>query len=421
MTRSISIASVLGVVALLAAGASLCAQPSPSDRAPNDRGPAAEQPWEEGYAASPCEYGACEYGACDCYGPPRITARAEYLMWWSRGRNVPPLVTTSPQTTPRDEAGVLGFPTTTILYGDEPIGEDFRSGGRFSLSYLLATGCTWAEGRIWGLEDSSESFLAASNGDPILARPFFNALLGQEDALLVAFPGVTMGGSIQVRSKNDLFGADAWVRQVWCQDCCIRLDVLAGYQFIRLDDALTINNVQTSIDPNSVFPFGTVIDNLDSFATRNEFHGGQLGIAAEYCGCCWNIELLAKLALGGVHEEVAIAGRTITAEPGAAPVVTSGGLLAQPTNIGRYQRGRLAIIPEVNVNLAYDVNPCWRLTLGYSFLYWSNAVLAGNQIDRAVNLSQVSGPLVGPARPQFTFNRTDYWVQGMNFGLQYRW
>jgi len=54
-------------------------------------------------------------------------------------------------------------------------------------------------------------------------------------------------------------------------------------------------------------------------------------------------------------------------------------------------------------------------------LYWSNVVLAGNQIDRAVNLSQNPGPIVGEPRPAFAFQRSDYWVQGLNVGLQYRW
>ena len=196
---------------------------------------------------------------------------------------------------------------------------------------------------------------------------------------------------------------------------------MAGYQFTRLDDSLRIDNVQTSIDPAAVVPVGTVFDVHDLFATQNEFHGGQLGFVGEYQGCCWSLEVLGKVALGAMHERVLIDGRTITTQPNALPVTTVGGLLAQGTNIGVYDRTRLAFVPEVGANLAYDVNPCWRINIGYSFLYWSNVVLAGNQIDRAVNLSQNPGPLVGEARPAFTFNRTDYWVQGLNVGLQYRW
>jgi hypothetical protein len=357
--------------------------------------------------------------AC-CCKLPTVTARLEYLMWWSRGRNTPPLVSTSPQGTPRDEAGVLGFANTTVLYVDDPIGEDFRSGGRASLSFLVAD-CLWTEGRVWGLQDGSETFFAASDGDPILARPFFNVVLGQEDSLLVAFPGVVTDGSVTVRSRNDLFGADAWIRETWAVDCGARIDLVAGYQFTRLDDSLRIDSRHTSIDPGAIVPIGTVFDVHDLFATHNEFHGGQLGLAGEYHGRCWTLELLAKVGLGAMMQQVLIDGRTTLIEPNAAPITSAGGLLAQPTNMGAYDRTRLAFIPEVNANLAYDVNPCWRVSVGYSFLYWSNVVLAGNQIDRAVNLSQNAGPLIGPARPAFDFHRTDYWVQGINVGVQYRW
>ena len=119
--------------------------------------------------------------------------------------------------------------------------------------------------------------------------------------------------------------------------------------------------------------------------------------------------------------DVQIDGRTTLTEPNAAPVASAGDLLAQPTNMGVYDRTRMAFIPEVNANLAYDVNPCWRINVGYSFLYWSNVVLAGDQIDRGVNLSQNAGPLIGAARPAFAFHCTDYWVQGINVGVQYRW
>jgi hypothetical protein len=239
--------------------------------------------------------------------------------------------------------------------------------------------------------------------------------------LLVAFPGVTTDGSILVRSKNDMFGADVWIRETWCADGGAQIDLIGGYQFTRLDDSLAIDNRQTSIDPAGTVPIGTVIANFDQFVTQNEFHGGQLGVAAEYQGCCWSLELLAKVALGNMHERVLIDGRTTTTQPNLPPVTSLGGLLAQGTNIGVYERDRLAFIPEVGINLGYDVNPCWRLSAGYSFVYWSNVVLAGNQIDRAVNLSQNPGPIVGPARPAFAFHRTDYWAQGLNFGLQYRW
>jgi hypothetical protein len=52
-------------------------------------------------------------------------------------------------------------------------------------------------------------------------------------------------------------------------------------------------------------------------------------------------------------------------------------------------------------------------------VYWNNVMLAGNQIDRSINPSQLPGPVVGELRPLFNFQRTDFWAMGLNFGVEY--
>jgi hypothetical protein len=372
-----------------------------------------------GCGQNPC---GCGGNSClsDCYCDCSTNwFRFEYLMWFSRGRNTPPLVTTSDPGTARADAGVLGLGTTTVLYGDEPIGTDIRSGGRLTFSHLFADGITYADVRFWGVEDSSETFTAA--GTPIIARPFFNVGLGQQDAFLVAFPGVTSPGSIRVLSKNDLIGGDAYVRRNLWDDGYGSLDVLGGYQFSRLDDSIAIGNTSTSIDPGAALPVGSQISIFDSFRTQNEFHGASAGIMARSYRGAVTIEALAKIAIGNMRQQVTIDGNTTVTTPGGAPSTSTGGLLALPTNIGSEERNRFAFVPEINVNLLYDVSDNWRLIGGYSFIYWNNVVLAGNQIDPALNLTQLPGPIAGPALPAARFNRTDFWVQGMNFGAEYRW
>jgi hypothetical protein len=49
-------------------------------------------------------------------------------------------------------------------------------------------------------------------------------------------------------------------------------------------------------------------------------------------------------------------------------------------------------------------------------------VRPGDQVDLLVNPTQInSGTLVGAARPQFDFKESDFWLQGVNLGLEYRW
>jgi hypothetical protein len=61
--------------------------------------------------------------------------------------------------------------------------------------------------------------------------------------------------------------------------------------------------------------------------------------------------------------------------------------------------------------------------VGYTFLYWSQVVRPGNQIDTTVNTTQVPthpefGPLTGPAQPMVPFRTTDFWAQGISLGVE---
>jgi hypothetical protein len=51
-------------------------------------------------------------------------------------------------------------------------------------------------------------------------------------------------------------------------------------------------------------------------------------------------------------------------------------------------------------------------------------VRPGDQIDLDINenlLPPQMPPITGPQRPAFSFVETDYWAQGLRFGLDCRW
>ena len=96
-----------------------------------------------------------------------------------------------------------------------------------------------------------------------------------------------------------------------------------------------------------------------------------------------------------------------------------GGLLALPTNMGRYSRSKFAVMSELDVFLRCELTPELRLRFGYTLVTWSDVDRAADQIDVGVNPSQVlSGNLVGEARPAFTPRSTSFWAQGLNVGLE---
>lgn len=85
------------------------------------------------------------------------------------------------------------------------------------------------------------------------------------------------------------------------------------------------------------------------------------------------------------------------------------------------------MVPEATLNLGANVTRNLTAFVGYNFLYANHVLRPGNQIDRQVNPDQVpgfggtTGVFAGPARPQPLLNDSDFWAQGINFGLLLRY
>ncbi len=378
------------------------------------------------YNPTPAEDTWCGDESCGCCNqccrPLDMWAQVEFLMWWGKGSEMPALVTTSnPANVPRATAGVLGFPTTDILLGNEIFGEEIQAGARANLGVWLDSLHNVGLGvRTYGLEGDTENFYANSTGDPVLARPFFNALLNQEDALLIAYTdpvdGPVVDGSIAVNYNTSFAGTDVYTR-IMMERCRLnRVDLIGGYSYLRLADSLSIRSFHTSHDP---FIDGTTFQIRDRFSSSNVFHGGMLGLMGTRGRGRWSLDWLAKASLGASLQRVNIAGSTVITPLNGAPIPLAGGLLAQQSNIGSYTNSQTVVIPELTVNLNYHLSTNWSVGIGYNFIWLSSAVTAGPQIDRQVNLTQLAGPLIGPARPAFSgFNTEDYWLMGMNMSLR---
>ncbi len=135
----------------------------------------------------------------------------------------------------------------------------------------------------------------------------------------------------------------------------------------------------------------------------------------------WTMDFLATIAFGEMREKVTIDGGSVITPPIGDPVNLTGGLLTQQSNIGTYEDSPFTVIPEAHLSLGYYITPSLNLTIGYSFLYVNNVARPGRLVDTDVNLTQQTGDLEGPARPAFAFKQSDYWLQGINFGLNWRY
>jgi hypothetical protein len=376
----------------------------------------------------------CGPGACSCpeavgCTPNRYWFSAEYLLWNTKQHRTPPLVTTS---NPPDSLGVLGMPGTGILFGGVIDNEDL-SGARFTVGgWLDACEHFGLEGSIFFLGRRSARFDAASNGTPLLARPFFNAnpAVNAEDAQLVANPALAsipgllpLTGRINVSLSSQLWGFETNALCNLCRGCWGRADLIGGFRYLRLRDSLDISE-NLLVPLSSPVAAGQTTFLNDHFATRNQFFGPQVGVRGELDWRRWQLDVTAKVALGSTYERVNIDGATIITPLGGPSTAYLGGLLAQPTNIGQFSRDRFAVVPEIGLNLGYKFTDHLRAFVGYDFLYWSSVARLGDQIDRTVNSTQIAprtGPFTGPARPAFEFKNTDYWAHGVNFGVEFRY
>lgn len=351
--------------------------------------------------------------------------RAEFLLWSVQGTGAPALVNRDAAGIPRGLVGLPGTPGQQTLFGGSRLADDSRPGLRVSAGYWLDECRLWSvNGDFFYLASGNEGGRFTSAGDPPLSRPFFNLGTGSPDAELVAYPGV-VSGAVSARARNTFVGAGAYLRRnLSCDlDECgqgYRVDLLAGYRFYNLNDDLRIRESLLAAGSNLV-PAGTVITVTDRFRTENTFHGGLIGLTAGGRWGKWTVDARAAAALGNMRRELTIEGSTVVQVPGAAASVRSGGLYAQPSNIGRYTSDTFTVVPEAGLTLGYQLTSHLTAHVGYSFAYLPNVWRAGDQIDRGIDPVQIRGGTSALGRPAPLFASTGAVVQGVNFGLTLRY
>lgn len=201
---------------------------------------------------------------------------AEYLLWSTKGDHLPALVTASPPGTPLAQAGVLGAPGTSVLFGNDGLTDDWRSGARVRAGYWFdPQRNSGIEAQFFILGGGATSFAATSTGNP-LGLPFVDATTGLPAAFVVAFPGQP-SGSVAIEDSSHLLGAGIDYRHELCGNCALgSLSGLVGYRFVRLRDSLGIDAATVSTAALAV-PVSTAVSTADQFETVNDFHGLDLG------------------------------------------------------------------------------------------------------------------------------------------------
>lgn len=350
----------------------------------------------------------------------------ELLIWWPKSHPLPPLVTGSRGATP-----ILGAATTALLVGNRAIDNQDIAGYRLTHGWSLNKDDTLGfEGRYFFLGTRTLSASITDLGNDrtrAIGLPFLSALTGQEDVLALARPGLS-SAMVTVSTTTRVQGAEANIVGNLYAAGGVKIHALAGYRFFMANEGLRVESRWLQYPtPQSLNhqTFGMIADQIDA---HNEFHGGQVGLMADVHRGMFYLEFTGKAALGTNFEMVHIDGAThlITAA-NPVPLLQSfhGGVYAQGSNIGRYTRSVFAVVPEGTLKVGLKLGDRGRFYVGYNFLYISDAVRPGDQIDRTLNPLQIplvgSGrPFSGPERPVPVLVRTDFWTQGLVIGFEAR-
>jgi hypothetical protein len=348
---------------------------------------------------------------------PNWWGGVEALAWWTKASPVPvPLVT---------DGGAIGTGSPVVL-GDQNLALPVGGGARFTLGAGVGAGHLWGvEGSYFFVNNSGAGQGVTSDGhhhSAELSFPFYNPTIPGEDSSPIALPGAFAGTAI-VSAQSFIQGVDLNVlRNVVNNGGDFRFDLLGGFRYINLRENLAFITSSPNVFPNPPAYFNT----FDTFNTSNNFYGAQLGGRASFDNGLVFFNATGKLGLGSTVESVGINGSTVTNDGGYASAV--GGYLTQPSNIGNFSTTQFAVAPEMTLNLGFYLSPWAKFLIGYNFLYISSVARPGNQIDRVINPSQssaISGnfpaTLSGPARPISTVQGSDIWIQGLNFGFEFRY
>jgi hypothetical protein len=368
---------------------------------------------------------AVQVGIPDFAPPGDFWFVPEYLLWFIKGFHVPPLVTAG---TPAS-GGVLGPPGTAVLNRGTEFDRDAFSGGRFTVgTWLDDEHCLGFQSGYFFLGEKLQRGDLTSPGgpgSPVLARPFTDARTAMPSALLVASPAQGPA-DIHTSFRSALQGVPADL--VWEVRSCAqyRIELQAGFRYENLLEQVYVADAGT-FPPDFPRRAGRVLVISDDFHTQNILFGGDLGARAEYRWGCWVGTLYGDLALGDNKQVVHVVGGTFEGtrrRPHHASALS--GLLALPSNMGSHHRDEFSAIPELGLQVGYQFNPQVRAFVGYNFLYWTDVVRPGDQIDTTVNAAAVpalrrSRVITGPDRPAFSFHETDFWAQGLTVGAEIRY
>lgn len=349
-------------------------------------------------------------------GDPCFWLGAEGLVWWTQQQPLGvPLLTTGPASQ-GSNAGNLGAPGTVSL--NSPLNLGAAAGLRlFAGGWFDAAHTIGMDGSLFFLQQQTASFGAtdrSGTGQFVINEP----VVGAPFSTQVSAPGIETGNAT-VNATTHFGGGDVNLLYNLFRGPSWTVNLLGGFRYLELDESLDIaatSSLFTTTTYSDNFgnvlataPPGSSVTVFDHFGTRNQFYGGQVGARFQGTRGHWVFSGAGKVALGNVHEQVTINGNTNVFPVNGSPVSLAGGNFATLQS-GCYAVNRFAVAPEFQASIGYQFTPCTRAMIGYNFLFLSNVVRPGNQIDNTYD---------GVVHPLVPMASSSFWAQGLTLSLQF--
>ncbi len=378
----------------------------------------------------------------------RFYGGVDYLHWWVKDAPLSvPLVSTGPVA---NKEGFLINSNSTILYGApfSPAsgGNDKQSfpgfnGERLTVGYWLDDEQRYAvEASGFLLQTQTTTFQVRGNsaGEPGLRIPVYNSLPyapgggcdpdvpnvctipPTEDGVPLAVPGDLTGG-VKVTNSLQLGGLDLTGVLPIYRDTTWQVSGLVGGSFLQLNEGFNLTADLEGL-PTSDLYAGQSGYSVDQFKTRNRFYGASLGVRGRYNFGPMFVEGTGRFSFGASQEVLTVNGGYRDFNAPFANNQGPEGIFAMPANEGQFSRTNFAVVPEVQVKLGYNITPSITLSVAYDFLYDSNVIRPGDQINRNIPKGQTfqqSGSTVSLVSPAPLFRTTDFYAQGISFGLTF--
>lgn len=379
------------------------------------------------------------YGQVDYFGTQsEASRRPDFPLVTSK-----PLVLVDNPATGHPFLGELSGPHTESLYDDNRPSYGFASGFKGAVGGWLGRDSDWGAelSGFWVPSESTSKTLRSGQPNSFFSVPFFDTARDIEYAIVLGsdLPGQPVSpGAVSVGSSLDLWGVGGRVRKRGCGCGDVDLGFSAGFRYLRLRETFQIDYATDSTLAKAPPFFGspTLEDYLfvggmvpgvgsrvwaqDRVSAQNDFYGFQLGLDAKVKVIPdLTLTISPSVALGANRERLDTSGWGRAVDPAGTSYATPYGVFARPGAVGSRSETNFAVVPEIDLQFAYQISENFELRLGYDFLFLSDMVWAGNQLSRSIDApfggsGAFSAQPLGVARP---FETQTFWAQSFNAGV----